>query len=48
MSSSDIAVSTARRKVLFAAVSCALYEAGFSAAERSVIETLTEMLQSCK
>lgn len=46
MSSSDIAAFTARRKVLFAAVSCALYEAGFSSAERSAIETLTEMLQS--
>ncbi|KFM80126.1 hypothetical protein X975_03172, partial [Stegodyphus mimosarum] len=42
MSTSDLAVSTARRKVLFAAVSSACYEAGFTAAEKSALETLTE------
>lgn len=40
--------SSARRKVLFATVSSACYEAGFTTAERSCLETLTEMLQSCK
>ncbi|XP_054711701.1 transcription initiation factor TFIID subunit 8-like [Uloborus diversus] len=46
MSTTDLAVSTARRKILFAAVSSACYESGFAAAERSTLETLTEMLQS--
>ncbi|GFT26968.1 uncharacterized protein TNCV_4675111 [Trichonephila clavipes] len=46
MSATDLAASTARRKVLFAAVSIACYEAGFTSAERSCLETLTEMLQS--
>lgn len=40
--------STTRRKVLFATVSSACYEAGFTSAEKSCLETLTEMLQSCE
>ncbi|XP_055940400.1 transcription initiation factor TFIID subunit 8-like isoform X1 [Argiope bruennichi] len=46
MSSGDSAASATRRKVLFAAVSSACYEAGFTTAERTCLETLTEMLQS--
>ncbi|GIY38844.1 hypothetical protein CEXT_542221 [Caerostris extrusa] len=41
-----VAAQSVRKKILFAAVSCACYEAGFTNAERSCLETLTEMLQS--
>ena len=37
-----------RKKVLKAAVGIVCCENGFSTAENSVLETLTEMLQSCK
>lgn len=37
-----------RRKILQMAVSTILLESGFDAVDKDVLETLTEMLQSCK
>lgn len=38
----------ARRRILNIAVSTVLLETGFDAADKMSLETLTEMLQSCK
>ncbi len=48
MSSRDIHPDVPRRKALFVAVSALCAEAGFGKAENTAIETMTEMLQSCK
>lgn len=42
------ATQIARRRYLTMAVSSELMERGFDAAEPECVETLTEMLQSCK
>ena len=40
--------SAARRKLLQASISCLCNESHFSSVEEMAIETLTEMIQSCK
>ena len=42
------ATQLARRRFLTIAISSQLEEAGFSTAEKDALETLTEMMQSCK
>lgn len=41
-------MNSVNRKILVASVSSLLLEMGFEAAEQSALETLTEMIQSCK
>ncbi|XP_021344465.1 transcription initiation factor TFIID subunit 8-like isoform X2 [Mizuhopecten yessoensis] len=48
MASSMDPREVSRRKALKVAVSALVYEVGFEKAEESVLETLTEMLQSCQ
>lgn len=48
MASSSDPRESSRRKALKVAVSALCHEAGFEKAEDSSLETLTEMLQSCK
>ena len=43
-----ISGSLARRKILQASVSCLCSEAGFDAVEEIALESLTEMMNSCK
>ena len=43
-----IILNLCRRKLLQASVSCLCSEAGFSAVDELSLETLTEMMQSCK
>lgn len=38
----------ARRKILNVAVSAILIETGFESADKQALETMSEMLQSCK
>ena len=42
------AVGNPRRKILSMAISSILMEKGFATVEKACLETLTEMLQSCK
>uniref|UniRef100_T1IK22 Transcription initiation factor TFIID subunit 8 n=1 Tax=Strigamia maritima TaxID=126957 RepID=T1IK22_STRMM len=44
---SELQFSSARRRILFTAVSALVSEVGFEVSERAALETLTEMLQSC-
>ena len=40
--------SVSRRKLLQASVGCLCIEAGFQSVNETALETLTEMMQSCK
>jgi Bromodomain associated len=44
----SVSASAARRKILQAAVGCLCLEAGFDKVEEMALETLLEMMQSCK
>ena len=44
----DVQTTSTRRKILSHAICSILTECGFEACERGALETLTEMLQSCK
>ena len=44
----DIQTVNTRRKILNQVVSSILVECGYDTCEKQVLETLTEMLQSCK
>ena len=44
----EIILNLCRRKLLQASVSCLCSEADFSAVDELSLETLTEMMQSCK
>lgn len=44
----DTQILNTRRKILNQVVSSILVEYGYDTCEKEVLETLTEMLQSCK
>jgi len=44
----DVQTINARRKILNQVVSSIFVECGYDTCEKQVLETLTEMLQSCK
>lgn len=44
----DTQILNTRRKILNQVVSSILVECGYDTCEKEVLETLTEMLQSCK
>ncbi len=48
MSTEPVHPELPRRRALRAAVSAVCLETGYSSAEDGALETLTEMLQSCK
>lgn len=43
-----MSANSVNRKIVTAGISCLLVEAGFDSADNQALETLVEMVQSCK